>query len=63
MHKIKKLAVLALMMFTININVSAYETEAQPTDLTSDISYEDIYVQVTHQTNDELSVIYTCDVH
>ena len=59
MYKIKEIVVLVLMLFTININVSAYETEAQPTDLTSDISYEDIYVQVTHQINDELSVIYT----
>ena len=59
MYKIKEIVVLVLMLFTININVSAYETEAQPTDLTSDISYENIYVQVTQSLEGELSVIYT----
>lgn len=28
MHKIKEIVVLVLMLFTININVSAYETES-----------------------------------
>ena len=59
MYKIKEIVVLVLMLFTININVSAYETEAQPAGLTSDISYENIYVQVTQSLEGELSVIYT----
>lgn len=59
MYKIKEIVVLVLMLFTININVSAYETEVQPAGLTSDISYENIYVQVTQSLEGELSVIYT----
>lgn len=59
MERIKRITSLYLTLLTLSVNVSAYEIEAQPADLTSPVSYENAYVRVTQGTGEETEVIYT----